>query len=60
MKNILSESEIEKNLKQLNGWEFRDNKIRKTFHFRSFRDAMSFLIRLSYEAEEQNHHPENF
>ena len=58
MQNILSKSEIEKNLKQLNGWEFRDNKIRKTFHFRSFRDAMYFLIRLSYEAEEQNHHPE--
>lgn len=32
--------------------------IRKEFKFASFRDAISFMVRISFEAEEMDHHPE--
>ncbi len=44
------------------GWLLSEDRksIHKTFKFANFRDAMSFMIRVSYEAEAANHHPEWF
>ncbi len=41
------------------GWELSsDGKaIHKTFHFRGFRDAISWMARAAFEAEHLNHHP---
>ncbi len=58
METSLSESEIREELTRLNGWEFKDGRIVKTFQFKHFAEAMSFLVRLSYECERRNHHPE--
>lgn len=60
MQNILSQKEIDERLEQICGWEFKKDKLSKNFSFKDFRDAMSFLLRLSYEAEAINHHPEIF
>ncbi|GMG83381.1 hypothetical protein LNKW23_25940 [Paralimibaculum aggregatum] len=32
--------------------------IAKTFRFRSFRDALAWMMRAGFEAEAMNHHPE--
>jgi len=60
MTNPLNESEIKEALEQLSGWKWQNDRLKKTFSFANFRDAMSFILRVSYEAEERNHHPEIF
>ncbi len=60
MADALSANQIQDELKTLDGWSFADNKIKKKFCFRHYREAMSFIVRLSYEAEMANHHPELF
>lgn len=60
MADPLSTDTIAQELQQLPGWEHQDDKISKEFGFDNFRDAMSFITRISYEAEEQVHHPEIF
>ncbi len=60
MAKPLSEAEIKKNLSGLKGWSHEDDKLKKEFSFDNFRDAMAFITRISFEAEEQVHHPEIF
>ena len=60
MSNILSEEEIVHKLGELNGWIFENDCLKKNFEFLNYREAMSFLLQISYEAEEINHHPEIF
>ena len=45
-------------MKELNGWTWENNCLTKKFEFSNFRDAMTFLVRMSYEAEGMDHHPE--
>jgi 4a-hydroxytetrahydrobiopterin dehydratase len=42
------------------GWVLSDNgaAISKIFKFRSFRDAIAWMMRAGFEAEQLNHHPE--
>lgn len=54
----LSDTEIEDALSELDGWTHTDDKLRKTYEFSDFRAAISFIVRLSFYAEEMNHHPE--
>ena len=56
--NALTETELEMALSDLEGWEVEDDKLTKLLTFPSFRDAMTFLMRLAFEVEEMNHHPE--
>ncbi|PXA04121.1 4a-hydroxytetrahydrobiopterin dehydratase [Coraliomargarita sinensis] len=56
--HALTETELEVALSDLEGWEIEKDKLTKLFTFESFRDAMSFLMRLAFEVEEMNHHPE--
>lgn len=54
----LSEVQLGAALADLDGWTHVDDSLIKTFQFRSFREAISFLVRVSFEAERLNHHPE--
>jgi 4a-hydroxytetrahydrobiopterin dehydratase len=60
MTNPLNEVKITESLEQLSGWKWQDDRLKKTFFFTNFREAMSFILRVSYEAEQRNHHPEIF
>ena len=51
MNNPMSENEISQRLEAMSGWILEDEKLSKTYVFKNFREAMSFLLRLSYEAE---------
>ncbi len=55
---ILKKVEIEAELEKLKGWKLENNKIVKKFTFENFREAMGFILRISYEAENRCHHPE--
>lgn len=42
----------------LPGWTKDGNGLVKNFKFQNFREAMSAMLSISYEAEAINHHPE--
>jgi len=54
----LSDAEIDDALDDLDGWSHADDKLQKTYECSDFREAISFIVRLSFYAEEMNHHPE--
>lgn len=53
-----TEDQIAKAMTDLPGWAYDDNKLQKTFVFKTFKEALSFIVRLGLHAEEQQHHPE--
>lgn len=60
MAEPLSKDKISTELSDLSGWAYKDDKLTKEFNFDNFRDAMSFINRIAFEAEDQVHHPEIF
>ncbi|MFB6231086.1 MAG: 4a-hydroxytetrahydrobiopterin dehydratase [Salinibacter sp.] len=54
----LSDAAIDDALSDLEGWSHADDKLQKTYEFSDFREAISFIVQLSFYAEEMNHHPE--
>lgn len=56
----LSEFETRENLKKLkNPWELKEGvKIRHTFHFKTFTEAINFINRVAQLAEQERHHPD--
>jgi 4a-hydroxytetrahydrobiopterin dehydratase len=54
----LTASEAEQRMTALKGWTREGETIRKQFAFGSFREAVSFVVRLAFEAEEADHHPD--
>ncbi|MEO0966076.1 MAG: 4a-hydroxytetrahydrobiopterin dehydratase [Planctomycetota bacterium] len=60
MAEPLTAEQIESALNDLPGWSYADDKLQKRFEFGSFKEAMSFLVRVGFEAEAMGHHPELF
>jgi 4a-hydroxytetrahydrobiopterin dehydratase len=58
MSTPLSPEEIQTALRDLSGWERKNDTLAKTFQFHSFREAFGFMARVAFEAEELNHHPD--
>ncbi len=42
----------------MSNWDESTNKLTKTFEFKSFEEAMHFIIRASEQISKLNHHPE--
>jgi 4a-hydroxytetrahydrobiopterin dehydratase len=55
---LLDERAISAALAELRGWRLRENRLEKEIAFASFADAMAFLVRLAFEAEAADHHPD--
>jgi 4a-hydroxytetrahydrobiopterin dehydratase len=53
----LKEEKINEHLTSLNGWKYENDSITKDFKFNDFKEALSFIIRVGFEAEELGHHP---
>ena len=49
---------IEEAIRTLQGWSREGSAIYREFKFGSFREAISFIVRISFEAEQRDHHPE--
>jgi 4a-hydroxytetrahydrobiopterin dehydratase len=58
MSTPLAQEEITTACASLPGWTFDHDALTKTFKFGTFREAMSFMVRVGFEAEAMNHHPE--
>lgn len=54
----LSPEQVQSALQGLEGWTFADGRLTKSFRFESFAGAIAFIVRLAFEAEKQNHHPD--
>lgn len=54
----LSDAEIEQGLAKAAGWKRDAHLIRKQYTFPSFPDALAFLVRLGFDCEAQDHHPD--
>jgi 4a-hydroxytetrahydrobiopterin dehydratase len=54
----LDDARIDAALEGLDGWARHENAIEKQLTFPSFPDAMAFLVRLAFEAEAADHHPD--
>jgi 4a-hydroxytetrahydrobiopterin dehydratase len=55
---ILSDQEIEQQLKTLEGWTLEGRAIRKQYTFSDFPAAVAFVTRLVPDAEAADHHPD--
>lgn len=58
MNSHYTESEVKSRLTFFEGWRFDNNGIEKTFTFRDFSEAFSFMTRIALEAEKRDHHPD--
>ena len=54
----LTDAEVQAALVDLPGWAFTGHKLVKGYQFKNFRDALTFLVRVGFEAEGLDHHPE--
>ena len=54
----LSVGEIDSALQSLPQWRREGNAIAREFRFGSFREAIAFIVRIAFEAEQRDHHPE--
>lgn len=58
MPQPLSQSDIDRALEDLPGWTFEDDALVRSFEFEDFRTAVGVIVRIGFEAETMNHHPE--
>lgn len=58
MSHLISDSELEVALSGLPGWCVEDNQLVKRFNMPGYRDAIAAIVRISFEAEDSNHHPQ--
>ena len=55
---VLAANEIDAALTTLPDWKRDGGAIAAAYKFASFRDALALMVRVGFEAEELNHHPE--
>lgn len=54
----LTESELQKALENLPGWNYTEGAIEKKYTFADFNEAFAFLARTALLSEKMNHHAE--
>lgn len=54
----LSDAQVEAGLARLPGWRREGDALVKQFVFPGFPDALAALVRLGFEAEAADHHPD--
>jgi 4a-hydroxytetrahydrobiopterin dehydratase len=55
---LLTGSQIDQELKTVEGWTLDGDAIRKQFTFKGFPEAVAFVNRLVPDAEAADHHPD--
>ncbi|MEO8483990.1 MAG: 4a-hydroxytetrahydrobiopterin dehydratase [Acidobacteriota bacterium] len=51
-------SEVETRLADLPGWSVKNHALVRTLEFPSFPDAIAFVTRLAFDAQQNDHHPD--
>jgi 4a-hydroxytetrahydrobiopterin dehydratase len=49
---------IQSKLEDISGWRHIDDTIERNFVFKDFIEAITNMLRIAFEAEAMNHHPE--
>lgn len=57
MDTRLTQEQLDAAKTELTGWELSPEKLRRTFRFESFPEAIAFMVKASFKAEALNHHP---
>ena len=60
MTKALSSEQINSFISDSKGWTVENDSLKKDFEFADFKSAMTFLVRVGFEAEAKGHHPEIF
>jgi 4a-hydroxytetrahydrobiopterin dehydratase len=55
---LLTRDAVEKRLAEVPDWKHEGNAIIRELVFRNFREAVAFLVRIAFDAEEADHHPD--
>lgn len=56
---LLTPKDIEDRVTTMTGWSLVDGKaIEKSYTFGSFKEAISYVVRIAFHAEEADHHPD--
>ncbi len=58
MSDRLDEAQLAAALSRLPGWSQREHVIEKAFTAPSFPDAVALLLRIAFDAEAADHHPD--
>lgn len=53
-----TEEEIQAALADLPGWEVKEGKLHKEFRFKTFSQALGWMVTVGIVADKMNHHPE--
>ncbi len=53
----LDQDEINKALALLQDWKHKNDRLVKTFKFADFREAIAFIVHISFYADSIDHHP---
>ena len=56
--SLLGHEELQRKLKELEGWSGDTACISKSYTFEAFMDGIAFVNRVAEIAEEKNHHPD--
>ena len=54
----LSGEEIQAALSNLPGWSVKDGKLHKQFKFKTFAQALGWMVTVGVQADKMDHHPE--
>ena len=55
---LLTDLEIEKRLTDFPDWDYHEKTLSTEFEFDNFKNCMSAMMRIAFECEKLNHHPE--
>lgn len=55
---LLSDKEIQEQLRKLHGWQLQGKEIEKRYQFKDFARAMGFVNSVALLAEGMDHHPD--
>jgi 4a-hydroxytetrahydrobiopterin dehydratase len=55
---VLPDDEIRQQLGDLPDWALADGKIAREYRLEDFRQTVAFVVRIAFEAEAANHHPD--
>ncbi|UPT65822.1 MAG: 4a-hydroxytetrahydrobiopterin dehydratase [Sphingobacteriales bacterium JAD_PAG50586_3] len=50
--------DVNKEFEKLKGWKLNDDSIEKKLKFKDFTSTIAFMVKVAFEAEKINHHPE--
>lgn len=57
-RKALTQTEIAEALERLDGWSVKDDKLHKQFKFKTFANAIGWMMSAAIEIDKMDHHPE--